>query len=86
MAAPVRQTFSSYAYYCDPRYIPSIRQAVINAYEAPRSGSLRAHLLRDYTWEYVANKLLEAYETVLRGDGAAVAMSGQNQRAAGPEK
>lgn len=48
------------AWYCDPRRVTSIREAVLAAYAAPRSERLKEHL-RQYTWERAAEKTAEGY-------------------------
>jgi glycosyltransferase involved in cell wall biosynthesis len=67
VVAPERPAFREYlgeeAWYCDPADLRSIRQAVLAAWEAPRTGALRSRLL-DCTWERAAIETLRAYETL----------------------
>jgi glycosyltransferase involved in cell wall biosynthesis len=60
-----REYFQQYAWYCDPRSIESIRQAVENAFAARKTLVLRKHILENFTWENTAQKTLEAYEIAL---------------------
>jgi glycosyltransferase involved in cell wall biosynthesis len=57
--------FGEDAFYCDPRDTGSIRQAVLNALNTPRSNKLRNLVLEHYTWDIAAQKTLEAYQTVV---------------------
>jgi glycosyltransferase involved in cell wall biosynthesis len=50
-----------FAYYCDPRSIESIREAVLKAYNAPKNDNLKNRLLKDFTWDAVAEKLERIY-------------------------
>lgn len=59
-----RECLGRDAWYCDPSDLASIRQAVLAAWEAPRTGSLRARLI-DFTWERAAIETVRAYETLL---------------------
>lgn len=62
----VREYFGADAWYCDPGDLASIRDAVLNAYQAPSSDRLRRKVLAEFTWENAARKTLEAYESALR--------------------
>jgi glycosyltransferase involved in cell wall biosynthesis len=55
--------FSDNAWYCDPRDLGSIRQAVVGALNVPSSDRLRNIVLERYTWDIAAQKTLEAYQT-----------------------
>lgn len=59
------------AWYCDPSDLSSIRKAIIDAYNAPRSDRLKNHILENFTWEKTAQKTLEAYQMVLSRQYAA---------------
>jgi len=61
-----REYFEDFAYYCSPASISSIRNAVQEAYNAPRSGSLIARIHARYTWEETGRLTLSAYEQLLR--------------------
>ncbi len=53
------------AWYCDPRHIASIREAVRAAYEAPRSDRLKQHVRTNYTWRGAAERTQEGYRLAL---------------------
>ncbi len=57
--------FGDMAYYCEPDDISSIREAVLNAYSAPKNPKLKDHILENYTWNKTAEQTLNAYKTVL---------------------
>lgn len=57
--------FGSYAFYCSPDSIESIKTAIIKAYESPSNPALRQHILSNFTWEKAAEKTLEGYEIAL---------------------
>lgn len=59
---PVREHLGEEAFYCNPGSLRSIREAVLQAYNAPRDGRLRERLLKGFTWEAVARRLLNVYE------------------------
>jgi len=61
-----REYFSGYAFYCDPYDICSIKRAILQAYDTPKSGNLKEHVLRNFTWDHVAKATLEAYMQVLK--------------------
>lgn len=66
-----REYLGDYAYYCDPADRASISRAVEMAWEAPRSGGLRAKLY-GLTWEGAAIQTIRAYERVLGSEITAV--------------
>lgn len=61
-----REYLQGEAWYCDPADPGAIRQAVLAAWETPRTGALKTHLL-DCTWERAAIETLRAYEALLSG-------------------
>ncbi|MCX7745957.1 MAG: glycosyltransferase [Clostridia bacterium] len=61
-----REYFKDLAWYCDPSCEESIRNAVLNAYHAPKGNALKQHILNNYTWETAASKTLEAYRKILQ--------------------
>jgi len=70
--------FREDAYYCDPANVESIRQAVVSAwsnYEGDRlrRSRLRERILKEYTWDRVAEETIAAYEEVLASRGSAQA-------------
>jgi glycosyltransferase involved in cell wall biosynthesis len=58
--------FEKYAYFCDPADTGSIRNAVRQAFEGPKSNEFRDKILNEYTWKIAAEKTLEAYKTILK--------------------
>ena len=62
-----KEVFGEHGHYIDPEKKGSIMQAIRSAHEAS-SGSdngLRDRLLKEYTWERVAEKTLKAYQKML---------------------
>ena len=57
--------FGEEAYYCHPADNSSIRYSVLSALTAPRTNTLREHVLKYYTWEKAAQDTLKAYRFVL---------------------
>lgn len=62
---PVAEYFGFDVFYCDPLNTNSIKKAVIDAIEAPKSDKLKKRLLKNFTWQKAAQKTLEAYEHLL---------------------
>lgn len=60
-----REYFGDLAWYCDPRDTSSIRKAVLQALESPRSDELRRRILDRYTWDAAASATLDVYRSVL---------------------
>lgn len=63
--APVLEYFGDQAWVCDPQDDESIRRAVMDALEAPRSGRLGDAIRRTFTWEQAGLQTHAAYERVL---------------------
>ena len=63
--APVEEYFGEDAWVCDPMDISSIKDAVLNAWEAPHSDNFKNRILQDFTWEKAALATLEAYKTII---------------------
>lgn len=57
--------FGDFANYCEPDDVLSIRNAVLQAYEAPKNSALAEHILKNFTWEKAAERTLEAYRTII---------------------
>jgi len=57
--------FQTYAQYCNPYDIRSIREAVERAYTTSFSEGLRQRILDNFTWEHTATSTIKAYEWVL---------------------
>jgi len=60
-----REYFSNLVTYCNPYEPNSIRNAVLRAYEMPKTSTLREHVLRNFTWDKTAEATLEAYKNVM---------------------
>lgn len=60
------------AFYCDPRSPGNIREAVLTAYETPKTGNLRQHLSEHFTYRVIAERMSQVYEGVLNGRAAKV--------------
>lgn len=59
--------FKSFAEYCEPDDLASIRKAVDQAYKKEKSQELQDLILSEYTWEIAAKKTLEGYEELAAG-------------------
>jgi len=55
--------FGELAYYCDPASESSIYQAVMAAYQAPRSGKI-SEFAAQYTWQRTADETYAVYQRV----------------------
>lgn len=55
--------FADLAEYVEPTDVAGIRAAVLRAWERPRDGALRRHVLDTLTWDRSAKALVDAYET-----------------------
>jgi hypothetical protein len=60
-----REYLGDDAWYCDPRSVESIREAVLAAYEAPRSERLKDRIRGRYTWGRAAEQTLDGYRLAL---------------------
>ena len=66
-----KEYFKEFAYYCDPRNITSIRDAVVRAYEnydkdKEKREQLKKIILSKYTWDSAAKLTLEAYKRCIK--------------------
>lgn len=61
--------FGDHAWYCEPDDLQSIRQAVSEAWHAPRDPAFRQEILQKYTWKRAAEETYAAYLEVLRSAG-----------------
>jgi glycosyltransferase involved in cell wall biosynthesis len=57
--------FRDLAWYVDPASIKDIREKISAALEKPKTTILRRHILENYTWETVAEKTVEAYDSIV---------------------
>ena len=62
---PTDEYFGSWAWYCSPFDVQSIRRAVLAALSAPFPEPLRERILNEFTWQKAAARTLEAYEWAL---------------------
>jgi glycosyltransferase involved in cell wall biosynthesis len=62
---PTAEYFGSWAWYCSPYDLRSIRRAVLAARSAPFPEPLRQRILENYTWPAAAQKTLAAYQWAL---------------------
>lgn len=54
--------FGSYAYYCEPDDVDSIRKAIVKAYNSEFNEGLFNRVKENYTWEDTARQTLEGYK------------------------
>lgn len=59
-----RQYFGDLADYAAPDKPEEIRSAVLQSLEKPKTALLRDHILKNYQWNRVAEKTLEAYKRI----------------------
>jgi len=63
---PIREYLGDYVYYCHPKSVDSIRRAVLEAFtKGPKPGA-REYVLSSFSWEKVAERLLEVYRELVR--------------------
>lgn len=60
-----QEYFEDMVYYVDPNNLQEIRHGVLDAIEAESNSLLKEHILKNYTWDKVAEKTIQAYEYVL---------------------
>lgn len=65
--------FGDHAWYCEPEDVDSIRQAVLDAWNAAPDTAFRDEIINRYTWRHAAEATLAAYEQVLTAPGAGAA-------------
>lgn len=61
---PVQEHLGQYVYFCDPLSIKSIRKTVIHAYERGPDPRARYYVLKNFSWDRVAQRLLNIYREV----------------------
>jgi glycosyltransferase involved in cell wall biosynthesis len=69
MLGGLEEYVGSYSLYCNPYYLPHIRQQVLAALEQPRSKEAAAFVRARYTWEKAAMETLAGYEEALSLEG-----------------
>lgn len=57
--------FRDLAWYVDPASMMDIENKTLDAYETPKKSALRERILKNYTWESVAEQTLEAYDSIM---------------------
>jgi len=60
-----REYLGDLAWYCDPGRVESIKEAVLAAYQAPRSARLKQHVHEHYCWRRAAEETLKGYQLAL---------------------
>ena len=60
-----KEYFQDWAWYCDPRELDSICEAVESAFAAPQSDALSELVQQNYTWQKAAEQTLAAYNRIL---------------------
>lgn len=63
---PVREYLGNYATYVDYNNLKEIRESVIKIYCEPRTRVASSFIEKNYTWDVVAKKTIEAYEMLMR--------------------
>lgn len=61
----IRDYFGDDAFYCEPDSVESIREAIVNAYNAPPSTTLARRIRGDFNWQKTAERTLEGYQIAL---------------------
>ena len=59
-----KEYFKDFAKYVNPTSDSSIREALVDAYNSPRSSILSQHIEKNFTWRIVADRTIEAYQKV----------------------
>jgi glycosyltransferase involved in cell wall biosynthesis len=59
-----REYFGDYARYVDPTSVESIMEALVGAFNAPRSNGLSQYIEKNFTWRIVAEGTIKAYERI----------------------
>ena len=59
-----KEYFGENAYYCEPNDLASIKNAVRQAWDKPKSDSLSKHITTAYTWNEAGRQTLTAYQQV----------------------
>lgn len=65
MKGTAQEYFQDEAWYCHPGDGNSIRKAIIQAFQSPIQDHLSHRILKNYTWEVVAQKTVIAYQRLL---------------------
>ncbi|MEM3433765.1 MAG: glycosyltransferase family 4 protein [Candidatus Methanomethyliaceae archaeon] len=62
---PIREYFGDSIYYCNPGSIESIQRNVLRAYEQGLKAGVREHVLNNFSWDQVGQRLLEIYKELV---------------------
>lgn len=62
---PIAEYFDDNVWCCDPSDITSIKNAIIQAWQAPPNLLLRQRILENFTWEAAAKETVQAYCKIL---------------------
>jgi glycosyltransferase involved in cell wall biosynthesis len=60
-----KEYFGDMAWYCNPADQTSIEKALKSAFETPRSTKLQQHVLREFSWQHVAQLTAAVYEKII---------------------
>jgi glycosyltransferase involved in cell wall biosynthesis len=63
---PIREYLGDYVYYCNPKSVDSIRNAVLEAFTKGCKPGAREYVLSNFCWERVAERLLEVYRELVK--------------------
>jgi glycosyltransferase involved in cell wall biosynthesis len=61
----IYEYLGDYAIYCDPFSTESIRESVMEAMGRPRQTELRERVLREFSWDKIADELIQIYERLI---------------------
>ncbi|SFM80536.1 glycosyltransferase family 4 protein [Thermodesulforhabdus norvegica] len=62
---PIYEYLGDRILYCDPMDINSIRKSVLKAYEEGPKPGVREYVLSNFSWDHIANLLIDIYQEVL---------------------
>lgn len=63
-----KEYFRDFVEYCEPTSISSIRNAILKAFDKPKTEHLKLYISKHYTWDKAAEYTLEAYKQVLKNN------------------
>ena len=64
MGGSTKEYFGDMAAYIKPDSVKDIRAKILSVSSRRKDGVLKEHILKNYTWENIAEKVIETY-----GDG-----------------
>jgi len=59
-----KEYFKNYSWYVDSDNVEDIKEKVLQALNSKKTRKLATHILKNFTWEKVAKKTLEAYKKI----------------------